>query len=92
MGKGLFIMLIVFGVVALLHFTTLKIRVFPEEKKRKFRKVFWYFYGVLFISQGIVRMIEKERLIIISIIMCIVGITSIVLNYFDKINPKPKDL
>jgi len=58
MGKGLLIMLIVFGVVTVLHLVILKIRAISEEKKIKFRKVFWYFYGVLFITQGIVRMIE----------------------------------
>lgn len=88
MGKGLLIMIIVFAVVALLHIISLKMTRLNENKKRQFRKIFWYFYGVLFTAQGVVRMIEKERFIIISIIMCIVGLSSIVLNYYDKINPK----
>ena len=88
MGKGLLIMLIVFVAVALLHLISLKMTHLNEKKKRKFRKVFWYFYGVIFIMQGVVNMIEKERFVLISVIMCVAGFASIILNYLDKINPK----
>lgn len=90
MGKGLLIMLIVFGVVALLHIISLKMTSISEKKKRKFRKVFWYFYGVLFFAQGFVRIVEKERFNILSILFIILGLLWIVLNYLDKIDPKAK--
>ncbi|MFK5889646.1 MAG: hypothetical protein QM486_02815 [Flavobacteriaceae bacterium] len=88
MEKGLFIMIIVFVVIALLHIISLKITRISEKKKIKFRKVFWYFYGILFLTQGVIRMIEKQKFIVISVIMCIVGLSSLVLNYLDKIETK----
>jgi len=88
MGKGLLIMLIVFGVVALLHIISQKMIRINEEKKIKFRKIFWYIYGVLFIIQGIVRMIEEERFLIFSALMSLIGLSFVIMNYLDKINPK----
>jgi CDP-diglyceride synthetase len=88
MGKGLLIMIIVFIVVALLHIISQKMTRISEKKKIKFRKIFWYFYGILFITQGIVRMVEKERFNILSVLFIILGLFWIVLNYLDKINPK----
>jgi len=90
MGKGLLIMIIVFIIVALLHIISLKMTRISENKKRKFRKVFWYFYGILFFTQGLVNMIEKERFIFLSIVMSLLGLLFVVMNYFDKIKSKVK--
>jgi len=88
MGKGLLIMIIVFIVVALLHIISQKMTRISENKKRKFRKVFWYIYGVIFIIQGIVRMIEEKRFLIFSALMSLIGLSFVIMNYLDKINPK----
>ncbi len=88
MGKGLLIMIIVFIVVALLHIISQKMTRISEKKKIKFRKIFWYFYGILFIIQGIVRMIEEERFLIFSALISLIGLSFVIMNYLDKINPK----
>jgi len=88
MSKGLLIMLIVFVVIALLHIISLKMMRLNEKKKRKFRKVFWYFYGIIFLLQGLAIIIEKERFVLVSVVMSILGLVTIILNYLDKINPK----
>jgi len=89
MGKGIVIMLIVFISVGILHFISMRMMKVSENKKQKTRKVFWYFYGVIFTLSGIVNLIEKEEFNFIFFIQMIVGILFIILNFLGKIETKP---
>ena len=83
-------MLIVFLLIGILHFATLRLINLPEKKKQRFRKIFWYPYGLLFIVQGIVNMYESKEVKVLSVVMCICGVLLIVLNLTGKISPKNK--
>ena len=85
MGKGILITLLVFGVIAIIHFVSLKTISLVEKKKIRLRKIFWYVYGILFFVSGIVTMLEKEQFLIISSIQSSVGFVCIVLNFMGKI-------
>ncbi len=89
MGKGLIIMLTVFVIVGILHFVSMRMMKISEIKKQKFRKVFWYFYGVIFTLSGLVNLIEKEELNFIFLTQMIVGLLIIILNFLGKIESKP---
>ncbi len=89
MGKGLIIMLTVFVIVGILHFISMRMMKFSEIKKQKFRKVFWYFYGVIFTLSGLVNLIEKEELNFIFLTQMIIGLLIIILNFLGKIESKP---
>ena len=56
MTKGLLIFFIVLIVIAIIHFVSLRMIRVAEEKKWKYRKVFWYIYGFLFAISGFVNM------------------------------------
>ena len=84
-------MLIVFLAIGILHLVSLKLFRLPEKRKAKFRKVFYYLYGVVFLAQGIVRMLETQRLNVLSLGICVFGLLIIVLNFKGKIHSeKPK--
>jgi len=89
MGKGLIIMLTVFVIVGILHFISMRMMKFSEIKKQKFRKVFWYFYGVIFTLSGLINLIEKEELNFIFLTQMIIGLLFIILNFLGKIESKP---
>lgn len=89
MGKGLIIMLIVFVVIGILHFFSMRMMKVSESKKSKIRKVFWYLYGVVFTLSGLVNTIEKEELNFIFLTQMIVGLLFIILNFLGKIETKP---
>lgn len=82
-------MLTVFVIVGILHFVSMRMMKISEIKKQKFRKVFWYFYGVIFTLSGLVNLIEKEELNFIFLTQMILGLLFIVLNFLGKIESKP---
>ena len=90
MEKGLLIMLVVFICVGILHYISMKAIKISEEKKSIYRKVFYYFYGLVFLTQGIVNMIEKGEFVIISLVMSLIGLTILILNFLGKIETKAK--
>lgn len=89
MGTGLIIMLVVFVIVGILHFLSMRLMKVSESKKSKIRKVFWYLYGVVFTISGLVNSIEKEELNYIFLTQMIVGVLIIILNFLGKIETKP---
>ena len=48
MTKGLLILFFVILTIAIIHFCSLRMMRVSEEKKWKYKKVFWYIYGFLF--------------------------------------------
>lgn len=85
MIKGLAIMLAVFLIIGSLHIISLKLLHSSERRKVKFRKVFYYLYGIIFLGQGITRMLETQKLNLFSLGLCLFGILFIALNRFGKI-------
>ena len=88
MTKGLLIFFIVLIVIAIIHFVSLRMIRVAEEKKWKYRKVFWYIYGFLFATSGFVDMFPFEKFKPIAFIQCLCGIVIIVLHYLGKIEIK----
>ncbi len=88
MGKGLLILLAVFAVVAMLNFSSVKLMKLEAVKKTKYKKLFWYFYGVFFIFSGVVNCIEKSEMSIVFISNTIIGVVVLVLNYLGKFETK----
>ncbi|MDA7849430.1 hypothetical protein N9A47_04625 [Flavobacteriaceae bacterium] len=88
MTKGLLILFTVFAVIALLNFSSLKLMKLEAVKKAKFRKVFFYFYGLFQIFTGVVNCIEQSELNIIFIIEILIGVVFLVGNYLGKLEEK----
>ena len=85
MIKGLLILFTVFAVVALLNVSSLRLMKMEAVKKAKFRKVFFYFYGLFLIFSGILNCIEQSELNVIFIVEVICGIVLLIANYLGKI-------
>jgi cell division protein FtsW (lipid II flippase) len=92
MPKGLLIFFIVLTVIAIIHFISLRMVRLAEEKKWKYRKVFWYFYGLLFAISGFVNMFPFEEFKPFALIQFLCGIMVFVLNYLGKIETKKTHL
>jgi|TARA_B110000116_G_scaffold114070_1_gene99133 lipid-A-disaccharide synthase-like uncharacterized protein len=88
MTKALLILVIVFTIIEILHFFLMKIIKSAESKKSNYRKLFWYFYGILMSVTGLVNLIEKSEWNIIFIIQLSLGILIITLNFLRKIETK----
>ncbi len=88
MTKGLLILFTVFAVIALLNFSSLKLMKLEAVKKAKFRKVFFYFYGLFLIFTGVVNCIEQSELNIIFIIEILIGVVFLVGHYLGKLEEK----
>ena len=88
MTKGLLIFFIVLIVISIIHFISLRMIRVAEEKKMKYRKVFWCFYGFLFAISGFVNMFPLEEFKLFAFIQFLCGITVFVLNYLGEIETK----
>ena len=88
MIKGLFILFTVFAVIALLNFSSLKLMKLEAVRKAKFRKVFFYFYGLFLIFTGVVNCVEKSELNSVFIIEILIGFVFLVGNYLGKLEEK----
>jgi len=88
MEKGLLIMLVVFVIVGILHFISMRMMKISEINKQKYRKLFWYFYGVIFALSGLVNLIEKKELNFIFLTQLMIGLLIIILNFLNKIETK----
>ena len=85
MTKGLLILVIVFTVIAILNFFSIRMMKIDESKKSNYRKIFWYFYGILMCVTGLVNLIEKSEWNIIFIIQLSLGILIILFNFLGKL-------
>ena len=88
MGKGFLILIVVFIVVGIIHLVSMKMTKISETKKSSYRKVFWYFYGMFFLSSGLVNQLEKEAFSWIFSIEILVGLAILILNFLGKIEKK----
>ena len=88
MGKGLLILLATFIVVAILHVLSMKMAKISEAKKSSYRKIFWYFYGIILILSGTVNLVAKGEFYWSFSIQLLLGIIIIILNLLGKIEKK----
>ena len=88
MGKGFLILIVTFTVVGIIYFVSMKMTKISETKKSSYRKVFWYFYGMFFLSSGVVNQLEKEAFSWIFSVEILVGLAILILNILGKIEKK----
>ena len=88
MGKGFLILIVTFIVVGITHLVSMKMTKISETKKSSYRKVFWYFYGMFFLSSGVVNQLEKEAFSWIFSVEILVGLAILILNILEKIEKK----
>ena len=84
MGKGLFIMIMVFILVGIVHFISLRMEKISTKSKVKLRKVFWYFYGGYFLFYGIFRNVE-DNWNLLGILFILISLLVLILNFLGKI-------
>ena len=88
MGTGFLILIGTFLVVGILHFISMKTMNLSDAKKTRYRKLFWYFYGVIFMVGGGVNLIEKGAFHWSFALQFILGLGITVLNFFGRIETK----
>jgi|TARA_B110000285_G_scaffold105397_1_gene119943 uncharacterized membrane protein len=88
MGKGFLILIVTFTVVGIIYFVSMKMTKISETKKSSYRKVFWYFYGMFFLSSGVLNQLEKEAFSWIFSVEILVGLAILILNILGKIEKK----
>jgi len=88
MEKMSFIMIVLFLFVGIAHFVSLKVIDFSVEKKNRLRRIFFYFYGMIYVVFGVIQLVYTENQVNISSLQIIIGVVFIVLNYLKKLDPK----
>ena len=88
MEKMSFIMIVLFLFVGIAHFVSLKVIDFSVEKKNRLRRIFLYFYGMIYVVFGVIQLVYTENQVNSSSLQIIIGVIFIVLNYLKKLDPK----
>ena len=70
------------------HFVSLKVIDFSVEKKNRLRRIFLYFYGMIYVVFGVIQLVYTENQVNSSSLQIIIGVLFIVLNYLKKLDPK----
>jgi len=70
------------------HFVSLKVIDFSVEKKNRLRRIFFYFYGMIYVFFGVIQLVYTENQVNSSSLQIIIGVIFIVLNYLKKLDPK----
>ena len=70
------------------HFVSLKVIDFSVEKKNRLRRIFLYFYGMIYVVFGVIQLVYTENQVNISSLQIIIGVVFIVFNYLKKLDPK----
>ena len=92
MVKGFSILMITFFVVGVLHFVSMRMMKLSETKKTHYRKIFWYFYGIIFMLSGGINLIEKGEFHWSFTLQFMIGMVTVILNLLGKIEPKAKQV
>jgi uncharacterized membrane protein len=88
MSKGLLILILTFTVVGLIHYISIKSLKISEVKKYKYRRLFWYFYSIIFMLSGGINLMEKAEFYWSFFLQFLVGLIIFILNFLEKIEPK----
>ena len=81
-------MIVLFLFVGIAHFVSLKVIDFSVEKKNRLRRIFFYFYGMIYVVFGVIQLVYTENQVNSSSLQIIIGVLFIVLNYLKKLDPK----
>ena len=81
-------MIMLFLFLGIAHFVSLKVIDFSVEKKNRLRRIFLYFYGMIYVVFGVIQLVYTENQVNISSLQIIIGVVFIVLNYLKKLDPK----
>jgi len=81
-------MIVLFLFVGIAHFVSLKVIDFSVEKKNRLRRIFFYFYGMIYVVFGLIQLVYTENQVNSSSLQIIIGVVFIVLNYLKKLDPK----
>ncbi len=81
-------MIVLFLFVGIAHFVSLKVIDFSVEKKNRLRRIFLYFYGMIYVVFGVIQLVYTENQVNISSLQIIIGVVFIVFNYLKKLDPK----
>ena len=92
MEKGFLILIGTFVVVGILHFISMRIMKLSETKKIHYRKLYFYFLGIIFMLSGGLNLIEKSEFYWSFSIQFLVGLIFIILNFIGKLETKTKDI
>ena len=92
MGMGFLILIGIFIVVGVLHFISMRTMKLSETKKTHFKKIFWYFYGIIFMLSGGINLIEKGVFHWSFTLQFIIGLVTVILNLLGKIETKTKQV
>jgi uncharacterized membrane protein len=88
MSKGLLILILTFIIVGLIHYISIKSLKISEVKKYKYRRLFWYFYSIIFMLSGGINLMEKAEFYWSFFLQFLVGLIIFILNFLEKIEPK----
>jgi uncharacterized membrane protein len=88
MRKGLLILILTFIIVGLIHYISIKSLKISELKKYKYRRLFWYFYSIIFMLSGGINLMEKAEFYWSFFLQFLVGLIIFILNFLEKIEPK----
>jgi uncharacterized membrane protein len=92
MSKGLLILILTFTVVGLIHYISIKSLKISEVKKYKYRRLFWYFYSIIFMLSGGINLMEKAEFYCSFFLQFLVGLIIFILNFIEKIESKKPQL
>ena len=81
-------MIMLFLFLGIAHFVSLKVIDFSVEKKNRLRRIFFYFYGMIYVVIGVIQLVYTENQVNSSSLQIIIGVLFIVLNYLKKLDPK----
>ena len=81
-------MIMLFLFLGIAHFVSLKVIDFSVEKKNRLRRIFFYFYGMIYVVIGVIQLVYTENQVNSSSLQIIIGVVFIVFNYLKKLDPK----
>lgn len=85
MIKGVFIMLLVFLVIAGINYILQWSLTLSQDQKNKYRKIGYYLIGLIYIVQGASQFFDKINFSWFSLIQILLGVGFICLIYLGKI-------
>ena len=88
MIKGLLILILTFIVVGLILYISKKSLNYFGVKKYKYKRLFWYFYAVIFMLSGGINLIEKGDFYWIFFLEFLTGFIVFILNFLGRIESK----
>jgi hypothetical protein len=92
MSIGLLILILTFLVVGLIHYISIKSLEISELKKYKYRRLFWYFYSIIFMLSGGINLIEKAEFYWSFFLQFLAGLIIFILNFTERIESKKPQL